>query len=207
MKKLFKNEWVRCISVLLVLAIFLGGLLAVLSDLLYVSPQVRAGRAIKKIYGIEMQYQTQLDIDVNENDKPIEYDFGKINKIYKIENQGEKHDLLFQSVGFEGYKGGTITVWVKVVVDNTTNTYSIDKVLLESYDKQTLMSKLGDSYYSKFQLTDVTTAYQNGQFFTTDTNGANPNPVSGATYSANAGNNAVNCVITYIGNLGVQNEG
>jgi hypothetical protein len=51
MSKFFKNTWVKCISVLLILSIVLGGTLAILNDVLYVSPEERTGRAIKKIYG------------------------------------------------------------------------------------------------------------------------------------------------------------
>lgn len=204
MSKLFKSEAFRSVVVIFLLAVILGGLLAVLSDVLYVSPSDRATRAIKKIYNAQMDYEIELDIDVNDAQVADEYEFGQINKRYKIAGKDSNHyDLLFQAVGFNGYKGGTITVWVKVGVNTETNTYSIDKVLLESYDKQTLMSKLSDSYYSNFELTDVTTAYKNNELFTTDTTAPNANPVSGATYSANAGNNAVNCVITYIGRLGL----
>ena len=81
--------------------------------------------------------------------------------------------------------------------------YSIEQVLLESFDKQTLMSKLGADYYSKFKLTDVTSAYEKGEYFSTSGSSKNSNPVSGATYSANAGNNAVNCVIKYLGENGL----
>ena len=203
MKNFFKSEWFKCVAVLLVLAVTLGGLLSVLSDVLYVSPEERAGRAIKKIYNTEMDYDTQLDIDVFAEHQPIEYKFGQINKIYKIKGSDDNHyDMLFQAVGFNGYKGGTVTVWVKVAVDKINNQSNIEKVLLENYDKQTLMSKLTNEYYAKFNLKDVTKAYQNGELFTTDTSKANSNPVSGATYSANAGINAVNCVITYIGERG-----
>ena len=74
----------------------------------------------------------------------------------------------------------------------------IEKLLLENFDKQTLMSKLGNEYYSRFNLTDVTTAYEQGSFFSTDSSSGISNPVSGATYSANAACNAVNCVIEYL---------
>ena len=212
MKKLTKNHWISSISVLVILAVVLGGLLAILSDVLYVPPQERAERAIKKIYGTNMNYEIQLDIDIDSESSPIEYaEMGKINKIYKISGQTEnQYDLLFQSVGYQGYKGGTITVWVKVSVtlENSTENYAIDKVILESYEKQTLMSKLSDEYYQNFCLTDVTSAYKNNEFFTNTSDSVNSNPVSGATYSANAGVNAVNCVINYIGltcETGVQN--
>ena len=202
MSKLFKNVWFKSITVLLIISVVLGGLLAVLSDVLYVSPEERTGRAVKKIYGEEKTYSVTLDIDGESPSQPIEYSFGKINKIYTVGNtDATSYDMLFQTVGFEGYKNGTITVWVKVTVND--NKYSIEQVLLESFDKQTLMSKLGGEYYGKFNLTDVTDAYEKGEYFSTSESSKNSNPVSGATYSANAGNNAVNCVIKYLGENGL----
>ncbi len=210
MNKFFKSTWFKCVTVLLAIAVVLGGTLAVLNDLLYVSPEERTDRAIKKIYGVIPEYNVELDIDskvdgVNNNaigynlDSDDEYE-GYINKIYTIGDLAGEHDTLFQAVGYEGYKGGSITVWVKVkhTVDRE---YKIEQVLLQSYDKQTLMSKLDGSYYNRF-LVDVTDAYKNGENFTTNSgSGKFTNPVSGATYSATAGNNAVNCVIAYVGGI------
>ena len=205
----FGSVWFRCITVLLVLSVILGGTLTILNDVLYVSPEERTDRAIKKLYdGNIPTYSVILDVDsaIDGVDKTaIEFNLdgdqnieGKINKIYNISGENGEYDLLFQSVGFEGYKGGSITVWVKV--KNTADGKKIvEQVLLQSYDKQTLMSKLNGTYYNKY-LVDVTEAYKNGQFFTTENGkGQFTNAVSGATYSANAGNNAVNCVIAYIG--------
>ena len=63
------------------------------------------------------------------------------------------------------------------------------------------MSKLNSSFYNRF-LIDITDAYNNGDAFTTENGkGKFTNPVSGATYSANAGNNAVNCVVAYVGGV------
>lgn len=210
MASFFKSTWFKCVTVLLVIAVVLGGTLAILNDLLYVSPKERTDRAIKKIYGTIPEYNVELDIDskvdgVNNNaigynfDSDDEYE-GYINKIYTIGDLTGEHDTLFQAVGYEGYKGGSITVWVKVkhTVDGKCK---IEKVLLQSYDKQTLMSKLDGSYYNRF-LVDVTDAYKNGENFTTNSgSGKFTNPVSGATYSATAGNNAVNCVIAYVGGV------
>ena len=103
MNKFFSSLWFRCIAVLLVISVVLGGLLAVANDVFYVSPEERTSRAIKKIYGSTMNYEIELDIDVNSDSQPIEYEMGKINKIYKVQTQSENgYDLLFQSVGFNG---------------------------------------------------------------------------------------------------------
>ncbi len=200
MKKIFSNTWFKCIVTLATLMLILGGTLAILNDLLYVSPEERTSRAIKKIYGEEKTFSIIYDADSedkNANPEKYENDYGTISKVYEIEGH-----YLFQSIGKEGYKNGTITLWIQII-DN-----EITKVILENYDKQTLMSKLGGAFYDNF-LVDVTTTYNNQDFFTphlNDKNEPNYNPVSGATKSANAGCNAVNCVIEFIGKGGL-NEG
>ena len=194
MSDFFKNVWFRCISVLLVIAVVLGGLLAVLNDVLYVTSEERTGRAIKKIYGENKEYTVTLDVDGE--DEKIEYDFvGSINKIYVVgDKKSGSYDTLFQATGYQGYKNGTITVWVKVT--HSEGKAVIDKVILESYDKQTLMSKLGDAFLGGFYL-DISDNYDT--YFTAKTKDeGNKNPVSGATMSAMAGCNAVNCVIEYM---------
>lgn len=206
----FSSTLFRCVSVLLALMVILSGTLAILNDVLYVSASDRTDRALKKIYGVIPEYTTLLDVDSLEegiNTTAINYnldadaDFeGAINKIYVVGDQTGEHDELFQSVGFEGYKGGSITLWVRVKYLSNGNK-KIEQVLLQEYDKQTLMSKLNSAYYNRF-LIDVTDAYKDGKLFTTNGGqGQFTNPVSGATYSANAGNNAVNCVVAFVGGV------
>lgn len=192
MQKIFSNIWFRCIFVLLIIILMSGGLIAILSDLLYVSAEERTKRALVKIYGEEKTYSVVLDVDGG--DQAADYEKGKIEKIYlvgKDSDADDTYDYVFKSTGNEGYKYGTITVWVKVSVNGTKK--EISKVVLESYTKQTLMSKLGDGYYTAF-LNDVT-----GGYFTADKNAeGNKNVVTGATKSATAGVNAVNCVIAWL---------
>ena len=193
MKKFFKSDWFKCTAVLLSLLIVLGGTLAILNDVLFVSPEERTARAINKIYGSVPDYKVVLDIDANDN--AVSNDFGSIEKIYQV---GE--DMLFKSTGINGYKGGTITLWLKVIKENEH--YKIDKIVLDGYDKQTLMSKFTQPYFDNF-LIDVTDAYEKEDFiFSNKANASGlQNPMSGATYSANAACNAVNCVISYLGGV------
>ena len=194
----FKSIWFKCIVCLLSIAVVSGALLAILNDLLLVSPEMRTARAIKKIYGEEKEYSVVLDIDDKERgDEAIIYDgVGSVNKIYEVGS-----DMLFQTTGYKGYKEGTITLWVLVV--NTDGVLSIDKVLVQSYKKQTLMGNLTDNFYGKFQITDVTAAYNEDKYFFADKeqdlNIPENNIVTGATKSSTAAANAVNCVIRYIG--------
>lgn len=192
MAKITKNVWFRCIFTLLIIAVISGGLLSVLNDVLYVSSEERMERAIAKIYGEKVTVD-EVVLDAASDDKKITYDFGTINKIYKIDS-----DLLFQTTGFKGYKNGTVTLWVKATEES--GIYSINKVVLENYTKQTLMSKFGGEYYERFKLDDVTAAYKNGEgMFSSGTDAENKNPNTGATYTATAHCNAVNCVLKYLG--------
>lgn len=199
MKKLFAS--IKPIIVLLVIMLFSGSTLAILNDVLFVTPEVRTQRAIQNIYGYVPEYQTILDVDTTDQsiNQQIEYEnYGKILKIYLI--QGEQKEALFKAVGTKGYKGGNITLWVKVV--KTDNKYVIDKVILESFEKQTLMSKLDNNYYGLFENLDVTELYNNKEWLFSNSQlpvGNGNVPVSGATLSATAGCNAVNCVIKYLG--------
>jgi Na+-translocating ferredoxin:NAD+ oxidoreductase RnfG subunit len=202
MAKLFQNTWFKCITVLLLIACISGGLLAVLNEILYVPASERTERAIKKIYGEVKSYGVLLDVDQGDDAwvyQDGEQSLGEISKIYTVGDvNADSYDVLFKSEGEQGYKNGTITVWVKVVLTKDQQP-KIDKVILESYKKQTLMSKLGADYYAKF--TDVTVDYMNGELFFANPEQGN-NPVSGATYSAQAGCNAVNAVIKCIENKG-----
>ena len=196
--KIFGSLWFKCIAVLLVISCVAGGLLAILNDVLYVSAEERSARAIKKIYGKEMAYSIVLDVDSDNDDinEQIKYDnLGSINKIFTITN-GDSEDILFQTTGEGGYKG-TVTVWTQVNVNG--NKYDIVKVVLESFTKETLMSKLSSSFFNNFCLTDVTADYNAGKDFTpyADENGFT-NVATGATKSSNAGCNAVNCVLKYL---------
>ncbi len=190
MKKIFSNTWFKCIVFLLVLMAILGGTLAVLNDALFVPPKERALRAINKIYGKDMNFTVEMDVDAGDKAIKSQNGFGTINKIYNIEE-----DILFQATGVNGYKNGTITLWIRVIKE--ANRYSIEKIVLETYEKQTLMSRLDNSFYKKFYI-DVT---NNTDFFSADSKVSSPNKnlISGATYSANAACNAVNCVMEYLG--------
>ena len=187
----FSSIWFRCISTLLIIIVISGGLLSVLSDVLYVSDEERTGRAIKKIYGEIEDYNIVPTTEFAD-------DKGQINTIYEVKVSENETYLLFNATGNEGYKGGTISLWISVK-ENEDATLSINKVLLDSFDKQTLMGKLTSTFYSNFALQDITDTYEKGEYFTTDSSKENSNPVSGATMSANAAINAVNCVINYLG--------
>ena len=205
MAKFFKSTAFKCTAFLLILAVLLGGILAILNDLLYVSPSERTARAIEKIYGTQVQYETIIDVDdtsiaLDKQQKIVYDNVGEISKVYKVANG----DYLFKSTGYNGYKQGTITLWI--TVKEIDEVYQIQKVILEEYKKQTLMSELS-SLYPQFEYVDLTEDYFNGTAFSPNEkdNPAQLTPVTGATMSATAGANAVNAVVKYIGEV-LENE-
>ncbi len=180
-KQFFKSQAFKCIIVLLVIALIAGGLLAILNDVLYVTEEERTMRAIEKVYGEEMRYE-ELSFEADK----LSNDYGTLSKVYLLENG----NYLVQATGGNGYKGGTITVWVVLTVkDGAFN--GIEKVVLESYEKQTLMSKLTYDVYSAHN--DEITG---DVYFTTGGDGIKV-LISGATLSTNALNNAVDCALQF----------
>ena len=180
-KQFFKSQAFKCIIVLLVIALVAGGLLAILNDVLYITEEERTMRAIEKVYGKEMNYQEK-----EYSSDQLVNDYGTLSKVYLLENG----NYLVQATGGEGYKGGTITVWI-VLTARDGAFGGIEKVVLESYEKQTLMSKLTYDVYSAHN--DEITG---DVYFTTGGDGIKV-LISGATYSTNALNNAVDCALQF----------
>lgn len=204
---LFKSVWFKCITTLLLIILISGVGIAILSFLWEVSPEERTGRALQKIYGREVassEYVIEFDREtMNDEDGRYSYDFGVIDKIFIVGKDDTdmtvdtNYDILFKTTGGEGYKGGTVTMWIKVVINGANK--KIDKVIIDSYDKQTLMSQLGSNYTNAF-LIDISNNYDT-YFYSKDNKyveNKKLNPVTGATKSAQAGCNAVNCVIEFM---------
>lgn len=181
-KQFFTSQAFKCIIVLLVIALVAGGLLAILNDVLYVTDEERTMRAIKKVYGQEMSYET-----LTYTDEQLTNDYGTLQKIFLLENG----NYLIQATGGEGYKGGTVTMWVILSCKEDGTFAGIDKVVLESYEKQTMMGQVSYAIYTAHN--DYVT---DGYYFTLIGDIIHV-PKSGATYSTNAVNNAVNCALQF----------
>jgi Na+-translocating ferredoxin:NAD+ oxidoreductase RnfG subunit len=188
-KQFFKSNTLKCLLVLTCIALVSGGLLAIFNDVLYISDEEQLNRAIAEIYGTTIGYE---EFTVNEADSTNEY--GSIDSVYKLDDG----NYLIKSTGIDGYKNGTVTAWV--VIGFTDGAFSgINDVTLESYDKQTLMSQMGDSFYSVFTSEDNQDEVLEGQYFYPLENDETiQNVVTGATYSSNAFDNAVNSSLYYV---------
>lgn len=189
-KDFLKGRAFRSIVILTVIALCSGLLLAICNDLLAVSDTERTQRAIKEVYGKMVKYE---DYDLKEENKINE--FGTIDTVYLLEDG----NYLIKSTGKDGYKNGTVTCWVAFEF-NSGDLKKIKKVVLDSYDKQTLMSQFGSSFYKKFASADVVT--DKTKYFTTENNnGDATNIVAGATYSSTAIDNSVNSALYFVRNI------
>ena len=167
MKKSLKS-----IAIMLAIILICGGLLAILSDLLFVSDDERIQRAIDKMYEEEVSLSQTLDV----SEYTALEDIGVIKQAYLLDNG----DYLVLSTGKKGYSNGTVSVYV--AIENVEGVATVKKVVQDSYTGQTLMSKLGGLYekYSNKNSSDPINEI-----------------VSGATYSSNAVNNAVKTALSF----------
>ena len=198
-----RKQAIKSVFTLTIIAVILSGILAILNSVLFVTPEERTMRAIKKIYKEEKEITAELKIE-----ESFDSEFGEILTIYKIAGENGDYDLLFKSKGEHGYKGGSITCWIQVKVSSGSK--SSEKIVVEAYDKQTLMSKVTSAFWGEMCV-DITDDYKEWFYsnpkdsdFTAKYPDAKLNPISNATKSATAGANAVNCVIEYVNeyNLG-----
>ena len=181
--------------VLFVITVVMCGLLAVLNDLLYVSDKERLNRAVLKVYGKEVEASV-LD-GFGEGEEGFSADSGEIIKAYCFTDEGVYYELYNSKSSNIGYKNGSVTLWVLVKYEND-KPVSVENVVLDSYEKQTLMSSFSTSFFEKY--TSLTTEeLESGKLFSTSAGaGSVQNIVSGATYSSNAMNGAVNTVLLYL---------
>lgn len=188
-KQFLKSEAFKCIVVLLAIALVAGGLLAILNDLLAVSAEERTMRAIESVYGQQMEYET-LEYDAAD----LTNEYGSIDQAYLLENGA----YMLRSTGGDGYKNGTVTMWV-ILSPADDGSLGIYKVVVEEYAKQTLMSQFGESFYAVY--TAHNSELADGEiWFSVDASGIQ-NTQAGATMSSRAINNAVNCALYFARNV------
>ncbi len=181
-----KSTAIKAVVVLVSIAVILGGLLAVLNDLLSVSDDERTMRIIKTFY--DGQEKNFTVVDVSEDSKTN--DFGTVDTVYSIEDGS----YLIKTTGKDGFHGGTVSMWFLAKVSDG-EFVGFTKVKYADNDGQTLMSNFSDEYYDDY----VGDGVKNG-FYSTKS-GVNVKTMAGATYSSNAVNNAVNCAYDYIQNV------
>ena len=68
-KNILKTEGFKCVVVLVLITVLMCGLLAVLNDVLYVTPEERLNRAVESVYGKSVEAE-ELTIDNNARKPP-----------------------------------------------------------------------------------------------------------------------------------------
>lgn len=191
-KEFIKSKTLRCILVLLCIALAAGALLSIMNDVLYVSDEERVARTVKSIYGQEMKTTTVYDLSAEmakpESERVMYYYPGYDRSKNAVENAGRIENVyllddgnyLVKATGTQGYKQGSVTVWCVAQFENGAFV-KIRNVSVAAYDKQTLMSKFTKSVLSN--------NYEGTQPF--------DHVESGASYSSDALNNAVNAALAY----------
>ena len=163
------KKYIKPITVMLSIILLCGGLLAVLSDLLFVTEEERIQRAIDKIYSDE-NVQLEQTIDITDIDMSEFGEVGTIKACYKLDNG----DYLVLSTGKKGYSNGTVTTYVAI-----DSNVKVKNVVEDSYTGQTLMAKLS-GLYQNFIVKSAEQSLNEVK-----------EVVTGATYSANAASNSV----------------
>ena len=190
MMRFFKSNGFRCVLVLMVVTIVCCGLLAALRTPLYVSSEERTARIIKKIYGEIVDYD-----DLGVTEEQAENSYGTIDDVFLV---GDEY--LIKSTGGEGYKNGTITLWTVFSV-REKSIAAIKQVVVESNEKQTLMSEIDAEFLAVYVNAGESFLNGDGVFAVTAASGDIQNVTTGATKSSNAADNAVNAALYYLRNF------
>ena len=168
-----KNS-IKTFVVVLSVILLCGGLLAILSDLLYVSDDEKIQRAIDSIYTEQVTLKENIDV------KDYTSDVAEIKGCYLLDNG----DYLVKATGKKGYSNGTVTVYVAIEIKEDKAV--VKKVVLDSYKGQTLMSKLTD-LYAKFTGKTSENGFDDVKEIAT-----------GATHSSTATSNAVYASLDFV---------
>ncbi|MGN1077505.1 MAG: hypothetical protein ACI4ST_03235 [Candidatus Gallimonas sp.] len=151
-KKFFKSTAFKSVSVLLAIVLIAGALLAILNDVLYVTPAERRNRVFAKIYGGNV---TEREVLLGENDDPISYPSGTVSQAYFMSDGS----YAVQATGKGGFSGGSITVWVifSCAGDRENGNLAlegIEKVVYESNVNQSYINRFTSENYNVFTLHD-----------------------------------------------------
>ena len=202
-KEFFRSEAFKSVAVLMTIVIICGGVIAVCNGLFAVSPEEMRNRAISKIYG-GMPERTDV-LTIEENNKVNEY--GSVDEAYFVVFDGQDNALI-KATGKNGYKGGTITLWVVIQLASDSSAVGINRVQYDSNTGQTLMSNFGESFYLQFTQKNADIAAK--KYFSADKLSAEPTAnvsvQSGASFSSKAIINAVNAALHFAYEGGISHE-
>ncbi len=183
-KQFFKSQAFKCIVVLLSILLVCGILLTIFNSLFYVSAEEKFDRAVKKIYGKQVE-----TVEIKLTDEfTTKFSNSSVSEAYKVVDDG---NYLIKSTGKQGF-GGDVTCWVVVRMDGNTvagaGNIAIDKASGESY-----VSKIDKSELAQFSKIEYTDGFEyelgkDGKDFI----------ATGASYTMRAISNAVNGAIAFV---------
>ena len=174
----YKTNVFKCFAIVVSVLLACGVLLAILSDVLKVSAEEQAKRAMTKIYGDSSLTAETVQLDKNYNNN-----LGVVKTVYSISNG----DYLLLVTGKQGFSNGTVTIWLAF---KTQPELSVYKAVYADNKGQSLIAKIGGIYDT----------YLNKDTFDGVNNDLNykDNIQSGASYSSKATNNAVRVGTNYV---------
>ncbi len=146
-KQFFKSTAVKSVAVLLAIVVVCGGLLAVCNDLLFLTDEERLSRAIAKIYGGNATVRELISLTPEES----AFTEGAIEKAYLMSDG----NYLLQARGNGGWQGGSITVWTVMDCEGSRANHDlrlvgVERVIYESNEKQSYISKFSQADYDLF---------------------------------------------------------
>lgn len=173
---------VKIISVLLIICIVCGTLLALCNDLLYIDDETKFNRAIKKVY-------PKFERDTTLTETPIASakdlaGAGSVSKVY-LSKDGT---YVIEAVGQGGFNSGTVTMYV--AVGGTTPNVTIKGVAITS--------NAGQSWIGKVTQSELNSAYvgKSLESISGVTSGADYK-LGGTTYTSNAILNCIKTAVNY----------
>lgn len=174
----------KTVSILLVICIVCGALLALCNDLLYIDEDTKFKRDMQKVY-------PQFDPDTSVSETPIaEYKelpgAGSVSKVYRSKDGA----YILEATGKGGYPDGSGTVTMYVVVGGETPNVQIKSVLITGNTKQSWIANITqkslDKAYVGKNIKDVASLQMGSDY-----------SFGGATMASTAVFNAIKSAVNY----------
>jgi len=174
----------KTISVLLIICIVCGALLALCNDLFYIDEETKFNRAMQKVY-------PEFERDTSVSETPIaEYKelpgAGSVSKVYRSKDGA----YIFEATGVGGYPDGSGTVTMYVVVGGETPNVEIKSVLITGNTKQSWIANITqkniDKAYVGKNIKDVASLQMGNDY-----------KWGGATMASTAIMNAIKSAVNY----------
>lgn len=172
----------KTISVLLVICIVCGALLALCNDLFYIDEETKFNRAMQKVY-------PEFERDTSVSETPVaEFKdlagVGNVSKVYASKDG----TYILESTGVGGFSSGTVTMYVAIGGKNPD--VQIKSLVVTGNVGQSWMAKVGqkelDKAYVGKNIKDISTVQFGADY-----------KLGGTTYTSTAILNAVKAAVNY----------